>query len=150
MILHPIPMPNSLQRPGPRRMSFVTPIDPDFCSSHEAANRMQLNNWLQAHGGTCRLTWNNYIAGGPRHRPDWRSECLSTVTLIRCGDRRIDYHAIVDGSLLGQGHGSSKRDAQELAAELLWRGFFPATEQQHPVNLIRIWADNYLPPRYSS
>ena len=77
---------------------------------------MQLNNWLQKHGGTRRLAWNNYIAGGPRHRPNWRSDCFGPVTFVRCGDRRIDYLAIVDGSLLGQGNGSSKGDAQEAAA----------------------------------
>lgn len=43
---------------------------------------MQLNNWLQAHGGVNRLTWNTYIAGGPRHKPNWHSECFGTATLF--------------------------------------------------------------------
>ena len=43
---------------------------------------MQLNNWLQAHGGTHRLAWNNYIAGGPGHRPNWCSDCFGTATLF--------------------------------------------------------------------
>ena len=77
---------------------------------------MQLNNWLQAHGGTLRLAWNNYIAGGPSHRPNWCSDCYGTATFFRCGNRRPDYRVIVDGSLLGQGHGPSKADAQEDAA----------------------------------
>lgn len=77
---------------------------------------MQLNNWLQAHGGPQRVVWNNYIASGPRHKPNWHSDCLSIVAFVRCCDRRIDYLATVDGSLLGQGSGYSKGDAQEVAA----------------------------------
>ena len=88
----------------------------DFCSFPEAHKRMQLNNWLQTHGGTHRLVWNNYIAGGPSHKPNWRSDCFGTATFVRRGDCRPDYPVIVDGSLLGQGHGPSKADAQEDAA----------------------------------
>jgi len=93
---------------------------------------MQLNNWLQAHGGAHRLVWNNYIAGGPRHRPNWCSDCFGTVTFVRCGDRRIDYLVIVDGSMLGQGHGSSKGDAQEVAAGMTLANLLSGHETTTP------------------
>lgn len=93
---------------------------------------MQLNNWLQAHGGTHRLVWINYIAGGSRHRPNWRSDCLGTGTFARCGDRRIDYLAIVDGALLGQGHGPSKGDAQEVAAGMTLANLLSSHETAAP------------------
>lgn len=93
---------------------------------------MQLNNWLQTHGGTHRLAWNNYIVGGPRHRPSWRSDCFGTVTLVRCGDRRFDYLATVDGSLLGHGHGPSKGDAQELAAGMTLANLLSSHETTTP------------------
>jgi hypothetical protein len=78
---------------------------------------MQLNNWLQGHGGTGRLTWNNDIAGGPRHRPNWHSECFGTMPLLDAAIARlIPLLHVVDGTLFGEGHGPSKGDAQEVAA----------------------------------
>ncbi|KAF9786750.1 hypothetical protein BJ322DRAFT_670755 [Thelephora terrestris] len=75
---------------------------------------MQLNNWLQGHGGTHRLAWNNYIVCGPRHRPKWRSECS------------------VDGTLFGWGHGPSKGDAQEVAARMTLETLLSSYEAANP------------------
>ena len=52
--------------------------------------------------------------------------------LVRCGDRRIDYLAIVDGSLLGQGSGSSKGDAQEAAAGMTLANLLSGNETATP------------------
>ena len=133
MTYHAALMSNRSPRPDPRRRtSFVILIDQDFYSFPGADKRMQLNNWLQAHGGVHRLAWNNYIAGGSRHRPNWRSDCFGMATFVRCGDRRSDYLGIVDGSLLGQGHGPSKRDAQEVAAGIALANLLSSHETATP------------------
>jgi len=93
---------------------------------------MQLNNWLQAHGGTHRLAWKNYIVCGPLHKPNWGSDCFGTVTVVWRNDRRVDCLAIVDGLPFGQGYGSSKGDAQEVAAGMTLANLLSSHETATP------------------
>ena len=51
---------------------------------------------------------------------------------VWCGDRRIDYLAIVDGSLLGQGSGPSKGGAQEAAAGMTLANLLSSHETGTP------------------
>jgi hypothetical protein len=57
---------------------------------------------------------------------------FGTADFVRCGDRRIDYLATVDGSLLGQGHGPSKGDAQEVAAGMTLANLLSSHETATP------------------
>lgn len=51
---------------------------------------------------------------------------------VRCGDRRIDYLATVDGTLLGNGHGPTKGDAQEVAAGMTLATLLPSHDAENP------------------
>jgi hypothetical protein len=93
---------------------------------------MQLNNWLQGHGGTKRLAWESH-RGGSCHRPTWHSECFGTVTSFNVAIfGLITYLATVDGKLLGKGQGSSKGGAQEAAAGMTLANLLSSPEAATP------------------
>ncbi|KAF9790830.1 hypothetical protein BJ322DRAFT_412818 [Thelephora terrestris] len=64
--------------------------------------RVQLNNYLQANGGTQRLSWGN-SQDGPRHCPNWIA------------------HAYLDGTECGRAVGRSLEQAKEEAARQVLR-----------------------------
>ena len=77
---------------------------------------MELNNWLQANGGTGPLSCATSRLGA-HHDPTWNAKIFSTFVSSLSSWISSAIFCPVNGVLYGEGEAMTKKGAKEVAAE---------------------------------